>query len=171
MALNASTSYNGSQIRQQMFQAGQSYVGVTGNKTFDQQGNPMYGSFDILQVQNERIYIVGTWSSSSDLELFINFITVKTADSSPVEILIISLITFSVMVIVIIMTIIVRNRKQQTISYTDLISFAKTEQLRKIYKKISIGLRNIQSNLLTNIELPPIKTNVTSMTKLENDLL
>ena len=42
LAINRSTTYNGTEIKNNLPEAGASYIGATGNKTFSQVGEPIF---------------------------------------------------------------------------------------------------------------------------------
>jgi hypothetical protein len=152
LAINLSESYTGSSIKNNMFKASKSYFGVTGNKTFDSFGSPIHGIYDILQIQNTKVHIVGQWSLTGNKEIYDNFDIVH-GDTVIVQ-LVLS-IFFASLVTIIIAFIYIKRKKSQ-ILFIEFIESGTVQQLRKMYHKILIGLGNSNLQLTSEREYPQL---------------
>jgi ABC-type branched-subunit amino acid transport system substrate-binding protein len=61
LAVKAAGDYDGPAIKAAMAAAGLGYVGASGNKTFDEFGDPTVASYDVTQFQGEDLVTIGTW--------------------------------------------------------------------------------------------------------------
>ena len=75
-AIKMADFYQGFDIKSNMDKAGDSYIGATGNKSFTENGDPIFSLFDIYQFQNTQYTNVGTWNTISGLSLNNNVVSV-----------------------------------------------------------------------------------------------
>ena len=64
-ALKLADDNNGALIQAQMSTASSEYIGITGNKTFNSLGDPLFSNYDIWQFQSGSLITVGSWHSVS----------------------------------------------------------------------------------------------------------
>ncbi|MHA1983325.1 MAG: ABC transporter substrate-binding protein [Candidatus Hodarchaeales archaeon] len=69
LAVNMSTAYEGSLINANMPAAGASYIGGTGNRSFDALGDPTSGLYEVYQFISGDLEVVGTWNAEDLLVL------------------------------------------------------------------------------------------------------
>ncbi|MFW9929477.1 MAG: ABC transporter substrate-binding protein [Candidatus Thorarchaeota archaeon] len=69
LAVNMSTSYDGALINANMPTAGKSFIGGTGNRTFDSLGDPVTGNYEVYQFISGDLKVVGTWTPDGGLSL------------------------------------------------------------------------------------------------------
>ncbi|MHA2364946.1 MAG: Loki-CTERM sorting domain-containing protein [Candidatus Hodarchaeales archaeon] len=67
LAVNMSATYSGPVIKTHMAAAGMSYVGATGNKSFDSLGDPVTGDYEVYQFIDGDMDVVGTWTVADGL--------------------------------------------------------------------------------------------------------
>ena len=68
-AIKLAGTYDGASIKAQMQTAGASYVGATGNKTFDQYGDPTQAAYDVYQFQSGKLTVVGSWDPNAGIAI------------------------------------------------------------------------------------------------------
>ena len=139
-----------------MVEASHSYIGLTGNKSLKSNGFPQFGSFNILQIQNDRVYTVGEWSLNGN-KTFNDKINYPQIGSQLASNDIWYFILFLTLLLAILIFTYFLKGKKHSVSFKDFIEQINLKQLREIHHKILTGLgrSEVQGISVRSISSPP----------------
>lgn len=138
LAIKSAGIYNGEAIKHSMDNAGSRYIGVTGNKSFTQYGDPEYYRINLNYYNNNQVSTIGNWSLLEGI--YLDSSLQENFSAKKIDVIQeISIFLFLVVICLLLLTIILKKKKKSNIfAYFDSFDRSIIEQL---YRKIT-GIAN-----------------------------